>query len=100
MSDEEILSSLISLTLNLIALAITVFCYFRFPTKRWRFIAFIVWLGISFVAGTALLVIRAATGGPLAYHFWIAKTVDLIGYLAVIATFWSHYRYYIDLGYG
>lgn len=91
-------------TLQLVALYWVRRCYVRYPEKRWRFTALLVWLIIA-VAGTltqAAIVIwfpPMTSEGLFRTIHWISKTTSTIGYLAVAVTCWCIADYYERLGY-
>jgi len=91
-------TQLLELVAVFYALRWTVKCYTRYPTKRWRFIAITVWLGISLCSVLVGFYIIAL--GNTLWCLWLDRTSIIIGYTAVGVTSWNVYKFYKRQGYG
>lgn len=101
-----VLMGLFQLTAQALALVFSLYCYTKYKTKGWRFLALVVWTSISIVA--TLITLSLSTGlilppGSMTPHtaiHWVNHSVAIIGYLSVVTTCWAISSYYKGLGYG
>ena len=96
---------LIPKTLVLIlALLATCRTYYKYPTKRWRFLALVIWLGIAMITqiGASIFFLLPSPSSEQTFRVihWIDETVAVIGYLSVAVTLTLIGDFYRRLGYG
>lgn len=95
----------LQLVMQLVAIYYVRLCYTKYPDKRWRFLALLIWCIISIFATVGqiafVFIAQPATTSELfeTIH-WVNRTVSIIGYLSVAVTCWCIADYYKRMGYG